>query len=245
MGIESPVKEAVTYLIDADKFVKEALYEFKNDEAELFRHLESLILSDLLYEIIIDVKRGDEEISFSNLSEGEQQMISTIGLMMITGRKNSLYLLDEPDTHLNPRWQRDYIKIIKSLVQEEDNSHVIMATHSPFISQAVKDSDLILFKKEAGKTAVEKIDNMHGWKIDQILTSELYELETTRASDIESKLLRRDELLILDELSREEEEEKKLLDIELKNIGVGRNSEEVKTINEMREIARILKDIKK
>ena len=233
------VKEAVTYLIDADKFVEEVLAEFDNDESEIFRHLESLILSDLLYEVIIDVKRDEEEISFSNLSEGEQQLISTIGLMMITGRKNSLYLLDEPDTHLNPKWQRDYIKIIKSLVRKEDNSHILMATHSPFISQAVE-SDLILFKKEEGATVVEKIHNMHTWKIDQILTSELFGLESTRSSHIEHVIVRRDQLRSLDrELRKGETDE--LIEIEkiLEDLGVGRTAHEVKLNDRMKRLSEI------
>lgn len=240
MNIESSVKEAVTYLIDADTFVKEVLDEFENDESEIFRHLESLILSDLLYEVIIDVKRGDEEISFSNLSEGEQQLISTIGLMMITGRKNSLYLLDEPDTHLNPKWQRDYIKIIKSLVQKKDNSHILMATHSPFISQAVKGSDLILFKKEESATVIQKIHNMHTWKIDQILTSELYELESTRASDVEYSIVRRDQLRSLDrDLRKSESDELKTIDNILEDLGVGRTAHEVKLNDRMKKLSEI------
>ncbi len=239
MYIESSVKEAVTYLIDADKFVEEVLAEFDNDEAEIFRHLESLILSDLLYEVIIDVKRGEEEISFSNLSEGEQQLISTIGLMMITGRKNSLYLLDEPDTHLNPKWQRDYIKIIKSLVQKEDNSHILMATHSPFISQAVE-SDLILFKKVEGVTVVEKIHNMHTWKIDQILTSELFGLESTRSSHIEYVIVRRDQLRSLDrELSKGEADELVEIETILDDLGVGRTAHEVKLNDRMKRLSAI------
>jgi predicted ATP-binding protein involved in virulence len=159
---------------------------------------------------------------------------------LITGRKNSLYLLDEPDTHLNPKWQRDYIKIIKNLVQEEDKSHILMATHSPFISQAVKDSDLILFKKNEEGTKVEKIGNMHGWKIDQILTSELYELETTRASSIENAIARRDELR---SLSRElnDEEKSDLLEIEksLEGLGVGRTAHEVKLNERMKKLSEI------
>jgi len=243
MRIDSRIKEAVVLFIDANSFVENVVEEYDNDPSEMFRHLESLYLSDLLHEITLVVRRGEDEISFSNLSEGEQQMIVTLGLLIITGKKNSLYLMDEPDTHLNPKWQRDYINIIKSLVQDSDNSHILIGTHSPFMPQAVKGSDLILFKREDGHPKIHKIHNMHTWKIDQILTSELYELETTRASDIEVKLLRLDELLLKESLTEIELEEKKELDAELQNLAIGRNSEEVNTINELKEIARILKEV--
>lgn len=227
MNILSSKKEAVTLLIDATTFITEVIEEYKNDPAETFRHLESLYLSDLLYEIVLEVKRGDDIISFSNLSEGEQQMISTLGLMIITGTKNSLYLMDEPETHLNPKWQREYIDIIKELVDSKNNSHIMIATHSPFISQSIKDSDLILFKKEKDGTAVRKIDNMHTWNIDQILTSEIYELETTRSKDIEDYLIKRDELLRKKKRTKIDSSTLTKIDKELNKMGIGSNAKEV------------------
>lgn len=244
MNISSTKKEAITFLVDADKFISSVGDEFNNNESDTFRYLESLFLSDLLQDIVLDVKRAGDVISFSNLSEGEQQMISTLGLMIITGKKNSLYLMDEPDTHLNPKWQRDYVSIIKKLVEGNDNSHVLIATHSPFIPQSIKSSDLILLKQEEGKTIVHKIDNMHTWKIDQILTSEIYELETTRAADIENMIVRRDEILSYNrKLNKEEREELQQIEESIENIGIGRNAAEVKLNERMRKLADIFEKV--
>lgn len=247
MDIESSIKEGRTFLIDTDRFFDEVVTEFEN-ESETFRYLESLFLSDLFSEIVIDIKRDgtDDLISFSQLSEGEQQMISTLGLMIITGNKNSLYLLDEPDTHLNPKWQRDYISIIKELIGDKGNSHILISTHSPFIPQAVKDSDLILFKHIEGKTVTSKIDNMHTWRIDQILTSEIYELETTRSAEVEDSIVRRDELMSLTrKLSDAEKLELKEIDDILEELGVGRTAEEVKINKRMKALADVFKKVDK
>jgi len=46
-----------------------------------------------------------------------------------------LFLLDEPDTHLNPRWSVDYIsylkKFITSSTKQEETSHILLTTHNP------------------------------------------------------------------------------------------------------------------
>jgi len=44
-------------------------------------------------------------------------------------------LLDEPDTHLNPRWCVDYLTYLKNFIGAEEvggeRSHVVLTTHNP------------------------------------------------------------------------------------------------------------------
>jgi len=46
-------------------------------------------------------------------------------------------LIDEPELHLHPEWQRKYIKVIldafKYYVSKGFKFHFIIATHSPYI----------------------------------------------------------------------------------------------------------------
>ena len=51
--------------------------------------------------------------------------------MRFTGKNESLFLLDEPDTHLNPGWKWDYLQLIKEVAQKNSESHIIMASHDP------------------------------------------------------------------------------------------------------------------
>jgi len=39
-------------------------------------------------------------------SEGEQQLLLVLGLLKFTAEEEALFLLDEPDTHLNPCLER-------------------------------------------------------------------------------------------------------------------------------------------
>jgi hypothetical protein len=66
----------------------------------LFKALESTYISKLISEVRIKVKKKnvDGSITFKELSEGEQQLLTVLGLLKFTKDEDSLILLDEPDT---------------------------------------------------------------------------------------------------------------------------------------------------
>jgi hypothetical protein len=58
-------------------------------------------------------------------------------------------VLDEPDTHLNPRWVVDYLTYLRSFASHNDsdreNGHILLATHNPLaIAELVKEQVQIL-----------------------------------------------------------------------------------------------------
>jgi predicted ATPase len=105
--------------------------------AQFFRDLESTYVSELIEEVRIRVrlKKSDGSVTFRELSEGEQQLLTVLGLLCFTAENESLFLLDEPDTHLNPRWSVDYISYLKQFItsgtEKEETSHILMTTHNP------------------------------------------------------------------------------------------------------------------
>lgn len=105
--------------------------------AEFFRDLESTYVSQLIEEVRIKIrlKKNDGTVTFRELSEGEQQLLTVLGLMRFTAEEESLFLLDEPDTHLNPRWCVKYISYLKDFVgesvEQEDSSHIVLTSHNP------------------------------------------------------------------------------------------------------------------
>lgn len=119
--------------------------------AEFFRDLESTYVSQLIDEVRIKVRlrRADGTVTFRELSEGEQQLLTVLGLMRFTAEDESLFLLDEPDTHLNPRWSVDYISYLKRFAGgnagREDTSHIVLTTHNPLaIAELVKEQVQVL-----------------------------------------------------------------------------------------------------
>lgn len=123
----------------------------KQAPAGFFRDLESTYVSELLEEVRIRVRlKGDDgTVTFRELSEGEQQLLTVLGLLRFTAEEESLFLLDEPDTHLNPRWSVDYLSYLKQFVGStagvEKNSHVVLTTHNPMaVAELVKEQVQIL-----------------------------------------------------------------------------------------------------
>ena len=93
----------VTYLFLKDQNALMQLAEHYGNNVEFFKFLESTYLSDLIKEIRIKVRKTDGTvITFNELSEGEQQLLTVLGLLKFTKSKESIFFLDEPDTHLNP-----------------------------------------------------------------------------------------------------------------------------------------------
>ncbi len=118
---------------------------------EFFRDLESTYVSELIEEVRIRVKlrKNDGSVTFRELSEGEQQLLTVLGLLKFTAEEESLILLDEPDTHLNPQWCVDYLQLIKDFVGSQDkdreSSHIVLTTHNPLaVAELVKEQVQIL-----------------------------------------------------------------------------------------------------
>ncbi|HIP20020.1 MAG TPA: hypothetical protein EYG70_02725, partial [Sulfurimonas sp.] len=72
----------------------------------------------------------DEIISHNNLSEGEKQLLIILGLKELLSSENTLFLLDEPDTYLHPKWQKNFVK---ELLEFDTDNQFITTTHSPLI----------------------------------------------------------------------------------------------------------------
>ena len=153
--------------------------------AEFFRDLESTHVSDLIDEVRIRVKlkKNDGSVTFRELSEGEQQLLTVLGLLQFTSAEESLFLLDEPDTHLNPRWSVEYIQHIRDFLKDEsDNSqssHVLLATHNPIaVAELLKEQVQILRRDDETMSisAEEPSVDPMGMGYAGVITSEMFDL---------------------------------------------------------------------
>lgn len=156
--------------------------------AEFFRDLESTYVSELIEEVRIRVrlKKNDGSVTFRELSEGEQQLLTVLGLLRFTAEDESLFLLDEPDTHLNPRWSVDYLNYLKSFVGQNsegrDNSHIVLTTHNPLaIAELVKEQVQILYRETGSRTvcAENPAVDPKGMGFAGIVTSDMFGLGTS------------------------------------------------------------------
>lgn len=87
-----------------------------------------------------------EMVPLSMFSSGELSTFIRFFDLLEFVNDNSLVLIDEPETHLHPKWIRDYIKTLIQLLGDK-KCHVIIATHSPLIVSDIKHDNIIGLKK--------------------------------------------------------------------------------------------------
>ncbi|GAB1437292.1 hypothetical protein MASR2M36_00230 [Providencia sp.] len=186
-----------------------ALREFaKNLSAdELFKMLESTLLSEIISEVSIRVKvsSSKDPLTFRELSEGEQQLLTVLGLLKFTGGKDSLFLLDEPDTHLNPSWAVKYLKFLRKFVPNHETSHLLMVTHHPLaIAELEKEQVQVMKRNDENQISARMPDESpRGMGINLILRSDMFGLQTTLDDDTNQKLTSRNALAAKEVLSKE------------------------------------------
>lgn len=137
-------------------------------------------------------------------------------------------LVDEIDLHLHPKFQRT---IIKFLTETFPNTQFIVTAHSPLIVQSAEDANIILLKREGNETHVAEGVDVHSWRIDQILSSDLFGGIGGRAPEIEEKMARRRALLRKDKRTPEEKHELDGLEEELSDLPVMETREALKAID--------------
>lgn len=189
------------------------------DDRDLFSGLESLDISDLIREIFLWVKRTNDEsgdVGFSDLSDGERQLLMVMGLIRVSRGKRALFLLDEPDTHLNPHWQREYLSHIQKwaglLTSDEKNSQFIMTSHNPLTISALQRKQVRIISTEPdGKvTASAPYTDPRGMGFTATLT-EIFGLPTTLDEETQKLIDERNALTHL--VRKSDEQEKRLIEI--------------------------------
>lgn len=82
------------------------------------------------------------------LSDGEHQLLHTLGLCLLYKEQRCLFLFDEPETHFNPDWKAKFISSIRNCFKNNTPiCEMLITTHSPYL---ISDSDkkhVRMFKK--------------------------------------------------------------------------------------------------
>ncbi len=169
------------------------------------------------YPLLFDTPYG--RVGFDQLSLGYQTMLTWV--VDLAARLTERYpdspnplaepvivLVDEIDLHLQPKWQRE---ITSFLSARFPRAQFIVTAHSPLIVQSAPDARIALVRRDGDHAVIDPApDRVARWRIDQILTSELFGLDTALPRETERLLEERAELLSKaqpspDELRRAEE----------------------------------------
>jgi len=182
---------------------------------EFFKMLESTLLSEIISEVRVRVKirNVDQSLSFRELSEGEQQLLTVMGLLKFTGGNDSLFLLDEPDTHLNPAWTVKYLRFLREFIPNQATSHMIMVTHHPLAIAELEKGQVQIMWRDSDATvhADPPESDPRGMGYAGILTSDMFGLGSTLDEYTTNLIRTRREILEKEHLSDSEKEELKRL----------------------------------
>jgi predicted ATPase len=196
-------EELYLFLPDAARLA--ALIARYRSPAELFARLESTYINELLAEVRVRVRAKNVEggLTFREFSEGEQQLLMVLGLLRFTSDEESLFLLDEPDTHLNPRWSTEYIELVSRFIGGDRRSHIIISSHDPLVLSDLRREQVFITDRDPLTRTVfahQPLSDPRGMGFATILRSELFDLPTTldrgtqRLLDAKTELVAKDNL---------------------------------------------------
>lgn len=171
---------------------------------------------------------GQTPVDLFDLSEGQRQLINSLGLLTICKEQDSLVLMDEPDVYLNPKWKYEYLNYLEDAIQGAINTQILISTHDPLMinglgKEYIRKLELKKSSKGFKTVAYYPLEETRGLGIDGLLQSGYYGLKTSYDNETSQKYQRRAELfskLVHDELTEMEELELTNLTKELNGLPV-------------------------
>ncbi|MBY0244764.1 MAG: AAA family ATPase [Sphingobacteriaceae bacterium] len=109
------------------------LFKSLYSDVDIFEYLYNAIASEMISDIKITFNK---DLTLNDLSEGEKKLLLLKASFEFVSQDDSLFLLDEPDSHIHLNNKPQIINIIN---QYKHNRQFILTTHSPTLTQCIKD----------------------------------------------------------------------------------------------------------
>jgi predicted ATP-binding protein involved in virulence len=152
----------------------------------------------------------------------------------------AIVLVDEIDLHLHPKWQRI---MFEYLSEKFPATQFIVTAHSPLVVQsAPQEVNIVVLRKEKDHVIIDNnIRSVQNWRLDQILTSDLFGIESSRNNQIEIYLEERKKLLQLEKLTSDEENRLLELNGLVHRLPTADNLQDIEAMEIIRKAADLLK----
>lgn len=124
----------------------------------------------------------NDVVDYVSLSDGEHQLSQWLGTLAMQSFSNVLFLLDEPESHFNPKWR---VKAVSRMIDlPTDNGkrsdsgkrspvaeqECLLTTHAPFVPSDMPRDRVFIFSKVEGQIRVAHPDvETYGATFDSIL----------------------------------------------------------------------------
>lgn len=151
----------------------------------------------------------------------------------------AVVLVDEIDLHLHPTWQRD---LIRYLTERFPNVQFIVTAHSPLVVQAATDANVVVLRREDDHVVIDNSGAaVRNWRVDQILTSDLFGLPSARPPALDALLAERRRLLTKPRLSAADRRALERVEQKLGELPAGETPEQMEAMDIIQRAARSLK----
>ena len=119
----------------------------------------------------------EKDIDYAGISDGEHQLIQVFGSIQLFDEPGTLFLLDEPESHFNPRWRREFIEFLDEIKSTKQQEFVI-STHSPFVVSGCRRENVFHFERENDRVYCRPVDfETYGSSFEYLLTK-LFKMES-------------------------------------------------------------------
>lgn len=145
---EGSLESYLCWLYFRDLKVKEqdpqAQSRFAEFKGIVNRFLEEKEITTVTFSYRVEVKDTETGNTFglSALSSGERQIILLIGELFRNIQKGSVVLIDEPEIHLHPVWQKLLISTLTAICKKYE-AQLIVTTQSPRIAESFLEHEVI------------------------------------------------------------------------------------------------------
>lgn len=253
-------------LLNAEEWLLQTDYAAskKNEEAKqrltsiidvlkklFYKEVTDIAIQTIPHELLIQVlfKTNNGWIRLHNLSLGYKSLIAC--MVDFAQRMYALYpessnplaepailLIDEIDLHLHPSFQR---QLIGFLTDTFPQTQFIVTSHSPLIVQAAQDANIVLLRREGNETIIDQTKhNIRNYRIGQILTSDLFGLNTELPLNIEPLLKERIQILSKSKLTQHDKQRITEIEQLMGNLPNGDTEYEQKAYSVIDRIAAII-----
>jgi energy-coupling factor transporter ATP-binding protein EcfA2 len=152
----------------------------------------------------------------------------------------AVVLIDELDLHLHPVWQR---QVIGLLSERFPNVQFIATAHSPLLVQAAAGQNLVVLRRDPNTRRVRvenDLDAIAQWRLDQIVTSELFGVPTARSPLYDKDVARREEIVARGSIGREERDELRDIESRLGDVPLGETADDRRSADLLRRTLDVL-----
>lgn len=125
---------------------------------------------------------GIDSVAYEELSDGESQLLQILAVIKLYTHENTLFLLDEPETHLNPAWRTSFHSYLTNALRGKNGktkSQALLSTHSPFMVSSLKRNNVYQFRRSDDGLIDMKVaqNETYGASFD-VLIKDLFDLRS-------------------------------------------------------------------